>query len=631
MAAGERDENGAGADKDAANPGQYFAGNSPASRTRPLAPAYKNIQVNFCKTPGCQNFGVPAAPVIPRLGGRGRTESSPDGYQIKGQGRGSSGLYCQHCGKSSRLKSNKAIFEELRRQGRFLFAPSPVRCPREECPNHRPRSDLKKLFRRYGTSEAGSIRFQCRSCKATFSIAKATHRQRRTHVNTSILEHLVAKTPLQQIARLHEISFPTLYGKIDWLYQQCALFAAAREARLGELGIRDMRIAIDRQDHVINWRRSANRQSIQIATIASAERSSGYLLGWSAAIDPDLDLEEVEAARTACGDAKRQPHLREWARVWTAADYEASLGNAPPEALEKAPGRYGDEIEVSGTARDDLEVTEAIVEGQQLPSRGVMVHADYLTHGHFHLLRHLLRGVPRLHISIDADAGVLNACLGAFADRVAAGDVDVVQVRILKELTNDRRQRIYAAAQRSFEAQRARFPEASSDWDLAHAVMTEAVAAARAASPEHERRLQGVQFPDPRPQKAEPERAMRLVTAFDHLSDEEVATKLLLGTLWPVDTAFAALRHRVAMFSRGVSAARRARRLWHVNAPYDPRLVGKLLEINRVTWNYLRDPRKKGVKAPAERLGLAQGEVRPDHILGFDIRDLVERQWRRSP
>lgn len=51
-----------------------------------------------------------------------------------------------------------------------------------------------------------------------------------------------------------------------------------------------------------------------------------------------------------------------------------------------------------------------------------------------------------------------------------------------------------------------------------------------------------------------------------------------------------------------------------------------VLEIFRVWHNWLwRSPRDR--KTVAERPGLVAGQVREDHILGYDVRVAVERLW----
>ena len=62
-------------------------------------------------------------------------------------------------------------------------------------------------------------------------------------------------------------------------------------------------------------------------------------------------------------------------------------------------------------------------------------------------------------------------------------------------------------------------------------------------------------------------------------------------------------------------SVRRARRAWHIYAPYDPAVLVKLLEIFRDWHNYQWYSPSDG-RSPAERLGLVRGKIREDHILG---------------
>jgi hypothetical protein len=55
-------------------------------------------------------------------------------------------------------------------------------------------------------------------------------------------------------------------------------------------------------------------------------------------------------------------------------------------------------------------------------------------------------------------------------------------------------------------------------------------------------------------------------------------------------------------------------------------MVGLMLEIFRAWHNWLWRSPRDGMTA-AERLGLAAGQVREDHILGYDVRVAVERLW----
>jgi hypothetical protein len=448
---------------------------------------------------------------------------------------------------------------------------------------------------------------------------------------------LVNKAPLNRIVELCDVSFPTLYDKIVFINRQCALFAASREALLPKMDLGRRYLSTDRQDYIVNWGSRTNRKTVQLTAVATADRASGYLFAFSPNFDSSLDQDEVETDWLAARDADKAPQLRDTARLWTKADYAESLARAAATPLPALKGRVGDEIAAKFEGRSDLDAVEAVVEGQQLPSRGVQVHADYLVHGHFHLLRHLFRSTSRVNFSLDEDSGLLAACMGAFGERVRDHSAEVVQVRIAKELTIDNRRKELADARAAFKAARVALPGSAAtapdprleELRAATSIVADTVRSLREASPEPTRKLGQVWIKSPVPDAAEPMKFWRYVSDNSHLSDRATAFLLRMSTLAPVDKVFGMLRRRVAMFERPINSVHRARRSWHIYAAYDPRMVGLLLEIFRVWHNWLwRSPRDK--RTAAERLGLAAGTVREDHILGYDLRAAVELLWEKA-
>ena len=196
---------------------------SSTGRIRAIPLAFKHIQANSCKTPGCLNFGVP-----PRAGpikiGRGL---STDNYAIVNTG--SFTLACRLCGKSSTLKNNAAIHQEMIRQGDRLWDTPGLRCRDEACAGADP---AFADFRQYGSTKSGSPRFQCRACGSTISIGKPTLRQPQAYKNARVFELLVNKVPLNRICEISGLEFTSLYRKIDFIYDQCRAFSADRERRL---------------------------------------------------------------------------------------------------------------------------------------------------------------------------------------------------------------------------------------------------------------------------------------------------------------------------------------------------------------------------------------------------------------
>jgi hypothetical protein len=122
------------------------------------------IQVNFCKNPQCQNFGVPASTQRqPR--GKGAEERGRDTYSVVGSGRGTPMLRCSFCGQYPTIKSNKAIYEELSRFWKPFDTIAVLTCPNHACPNHYiDTAQGKTHYQSFGRTKAGSIRYRCKAC-----------------------------------------------------------------------------------------------------------------------------------------------------------------------------------------------------------------------------------------------------------------------------------------------------------------------------------------------------------------------------------------------------------------------------------------------------------------------------------
>ena len=104
------------------------------------------------------------------------------------------------------------------------------------------------------------------------------------------------------------------------------------------------------------------------------------------------------------------------------------------------------------------------------------------------------------------------------------------------------------------------------------------------------------------------------MTNTDRLPAQAVARMLRRALLWPIDRTFNMLRRRVAMFERPSAHLRTPR-------PGDGQPgAGALQGLAQLLWRSPNDGR-----TAAERLGLAQGEVRIDHVVGHDVREAVER------
>ncbi len=554
----------------------------------------------------------------------GKGNLSSDGYQVTGDGAGTATLNCRRCGGRGRIKSNKAIIEEFERQRKYLGGPSPVQCPNAACVNHQFSGGLAEIearFRRFGTTDVGSMRWQCRACRKTVSVGGPTLRQRKSFRNVDVFKHLVNKGVPSRLMETLDLGPSAFYGKIDFLYRQCQLFAASREARLPYKEFEHLRLCTDRQVYLVNWPNRKIRLHILIQGIATAELKSGYVFGLTPAYDPSINLEELEAAREACGDRTRAAHLQEYARLWSRDDYTRQVAKLKKDQVELPQGSAPDSETPPAPERSDLDGNTEVADNEQLPAKGVLVHSEYTGHGHFHLLRHLLRGAKKVSFHMDDDPALMMACLGAFTDRVRDRTADILSVRILKDMKVDVRRRLLRDARKRFEAAKLSFPGLS-DYGAKVAIMTEKVRDLRAESPVEHKKLQDLWIDQIFPNPAEPDKRVRFVTDLDDYDDETVARMLISASLWPIDTVFNQIRRRLVIAERGIMSHRQPL-TWHINAPYNPIYLVKVLEIFRV-WNNFIGPPKSKKPTPAQRLGLTKGKVRYEDIVYFDVREYLK-------
>ena len=84
----------------------------PVSAANPLNPA-ADIQINHCRMPDCDNFGVPAKTTPVKTG---RSSDRDLHYTLSNTSKGRvAALKCKCCGEKPPLKSNQGIAEELAR------------------------------------------------------------------------------------------------------------------------------------------------------------------------------------------------------------------------------------------------------------------------------------------------------------------------------------------------------------------------------------------------------------------------------------------------------------------------------------------------------------------------------------
>jgi transposase-like protein len=499
--------------------------------------------------------------------------------------------------------------------------PDPT-CPNDTCPNHAVGVSESRAYQSFGTTCAGAKRYRCCVCKRTFSVNRApATRQRLDDRNADIFNLLVNKVPFRRICEVAQVSMDTLYRKIAFIHRQCLSFAGSREQLLPEMNFPRLYLSVDRQDHVVNWSRANDKRNITLSAIGSADNATGFVFGVHVNYDPSMNPGDVAADARRCGDDQVSPPFRRYARLWLDEDYAEALVANERRRNTRHRRSLSEDIQTQyqqSLGREDIEAPENVTASQSLPRQGMLVHAEYTLYAHFLLLHHLLKNVGKIRFYLDQESGIRAACLAAFANEVQEKRCDAFFVRINKDLTINEKRRLKAQGNRALAEFRDSNPVYAelSDFNLRLILIQQRMKGLVDIGPWQDRWL-FYPFPD----MSEPEKAICWLTDLrDHsYSDDHLARLFARATLHGIDRFFMQVRRRISLLERPIGSASSEGRKWHGYSAYNPEMVGKMLDIFRVFYNYVEIGQDK--RTPAMRLGLAADPSSLSDIL----------QHRKSP
>jgi len=569
-----------------------------------------SIQVNFCKNPACTNYGVPAS-TQKQPKGRGAGVKDRDNYTIVGSGKNSPTIKCGVCNEHPPIKSNHGIAEELDRIAAYLEPEAEACCPDMSCLNHGVGvSTGKTAYQSFGKTKSGSQRYLCKVCGKSFSVGKATVRQKQPHKNKLIFKLLMNKMPLRRISEVADIQMPGIYAKIDFLHRQCMAFVGERERRLlaGKAAQR-FYVSVDRQDYIVNWARRADKRNVQLSAVGSADNATGYVFGMHLNYDPSLDSTMVEADAVANGDYSLQPPHRRYAHLWLKGDYDVSMQRM---IKRRNASCLGSEIEAEydcAGQREDVEATEEQSMDRCLPSMGMQTHSEYTLYAHFFLLHKMFGGVEKVRFFLDQDSGMRAACLAAFQSEIARRTCDAFYVRINKGMTVDEKRHALSDSRQQFKATQ-----------VAHPALTESevkllLIKQRMAGMTEIGQWKDKWLKHPFPNMSEPEKAICYLIDYGDYDEDHRAWLYNKASMHSIDCFFMQVRRRLSLLERPIKTASKSGRTWYGYSPYNPAMIIKLLDILRVYFNYclLGDDKQ----TPAMRLGLAKGRVTEEDIIYY--------------
>jgi DNA polymerase III epsilon subunit len=593
------------------------------NKTIPIPRAFKHpitgaiVQLNFCKNADCENFGIPAKNPKKEQIGKIR-QTLGNNYKLNYVPKSDTYLlHCKLCKTSSSLINNRAFVQESIRV-KNIGQPIEPSCKNKACKNsdkgiyNYPDEYKKNGFTRKtkfwavpvikkGTRNSkpktelnmqpmyGSQRFLCKSCKTSLTVPlDPQQRHYRRDINEVLYLEFVNKGIINRLIDKYDINPQTVYGKINFFYEQSLLFSRYHEMNLQkQLSSYIPVLSCDHQYYLSNWGDTNTPMPTRISNLSTVDNITDYVLTSTINFDFKSNSEYVKSEYKRKKEGSKRNYYRRFAQ-YVLSDKD---------------------IENDATNPDKIPL--------QAPSQGLLVFQSYSALAHFDKVKSLLQDCEQFVYFLDNDSGFKQHFPAIFHKEITKskpyayllssdknGGADLLDAGMAEELKSrfDEVKRENPALgdkaiwQKMWKMQFDRpvtKAKQKSEWII---------------NPNIHSRYVGVQ---PISQNT-PE------------SIEHASVILQSLSLNGVDNWFQILRRLVNMLERPITSATNSKK-WNAYAGYNPAWMSKLIEIMRVYNNFCRTNEKslkikksaEKPSTPAQRMGIADKVFTAQDILSF--------------
>ena len=549
-----------------------------------LPGAERTIQVNHCRSPHCENYGIPARSEHAKPG---PSEGRDPGYTVGSVGRGAArSIRCKACLDNPPMKSNAGIASELRRMVEgcgLLTAEESLGCRNESCEAYgHPIAFRPIAYRKKGKTSYGAQRWQCKCCGSTIVVnpRRVRLQDRNRRLAADVFSRIANKSPVRGTARGAKLkSNSGYYTTLDFIHARCRSHTGMIDRALidGRLHLpADMNIQSDGQSYTLNWISRLDRRNAELTCYATVDAKSGYILGMHANFDGGVDPFKVNAEAARTGEMELpEAHRTNTSQYWLVGD-ELRAGRALARLRKHERRELLAQIQsiyASAETRSDVEDIELhhLDTSYKTPflSKGLQVHMPYTAYAHWMLLQRLLSGagVKRLQVNVDIDSMARAAFLCAFVDEVKRGDAHAFFVRYTKFQTIDQRRAILGEANAARAKFRRTLPsEIRKDRrEVARLMMKERIAAAQTYGKWADEWVE-----HPTPTMSEPHKAVSWLTAKDSVDEDRMVDMFLDAGIGRIDNVFMRTRRLFNAFERPVGTSSSHNAVWHGYQPVQP-------------------------------------------------------------
>lgn len=348
------------------------------------------LQLNFCKTLACDNFGL----------------SDAHRYVVQHANPKRPAMVCRECGAFPPLLNNQDVLTELQRL-RQLHSDGLPACRQPDCPNMGLSVHTHKhLYHAFGYS-GDRQRYRCKACQSTF-VDKWSGANKKRQFQENLLGLLFTGYTVREICRKLSINPKTFYDHVDHIASRCRRKLAMIDARWVNHA-KHYELA----SHYVTLQPKSNNGVLWFAT---GEAHSGYIL---------CQHVNYSANEEPVGGIDHDPYQTPARFVSRDHCSEANLPvPTPPSDLRERIDQQYQTILARGNVEDPMGNLTVF----HYPSKGALIRAPYTSYAHFLHVLDLCQDDRQVSIYLPQDPVLRSAALSICLPRIQRQNIDLMYV-----------------------------------------------------------------------------------------------------------------------------------------------------------------------------------------------------------
>ena len=348
------------------------------------------LQLNFCKTLACDNFGL----------------SDAERYVLQHVNPKRPTMVCRECGAFPPLLNNQEVLNELKRL-RQVHSDGLPACRNSECDNFGLSVHTHKhLYHAFGYS-GDRQRYRCKKCQSTF-VDKWSGTNNKIAFQESLLGLLFMSYSVREICRKLEINPKTFYDHVDHIASRCRRKLAMFDARW--------------VNHEQHYHLASHFMPLQpksgngVFWFATGEAESGYIL--SQHINYSADEEPS-------GPVDHDPY--QFPARFVARDYLCEANMDIRVRSHELRERIDEKYQVI-LARGNVEDPMGNMTHLNYPSKGALIRTPYTSYAHFMHILGMCGEDKQVSMYFPQDPVLRSAALSLCVNRIRRKNVDLMYV-----------------------------------------------------------------------------------------------------------------------------------------------------------------------------------------------------------